>query len=105
VQYVLVNRYRDEHALPDLTDHPWPTLVDERSVQSGHAVLVDGVERSGLLLDTDPFVLGLAVELDDGRVLTAVLPRDDLPMLTVAFVSSTPLDDTATDRPGGTPPD
>jgi hypothetical protein len=105
VQYVLVNRYRDEHALPDLTDHPWPTLVDERSVQSGHPVLVDGVERSGLLLDTDPFVLGLAVELDDGRVVTAVLPRDDLPLLTVAFVSATPLDNAGTDRPGGTPPD
>ncbi|WIB37201.1 hypothetical protein [Curtobacterium sp. MCJR17_043] len=37
VQNVLVNQYRDEHALPDLTaEHTWPTLVDERSVQSGH---------------------------------------------------------------------
>lgn len=62
VQYVLVNQYRDEHALPDLTEHPWPALVDERSVQSGHPVLVDGVERPGLLLDTDPFVLGIAAE-------------------------------------------
>lgn len=92
VRYVLMNRYRDEHGIPDPTEHPWPTLVDERSVQSGHPVLVDGVERPGLLLDTDPFVLGLAIELDDGRVVTAVLPRDELPLLTVAFDSAAPLE-------------
>ncbi|PZE65667.1 hypothetical protein [Curtobacterium sp. MCBD17_021] len=91
VQYVLVNQYRDEHALPELTEHPWPTLVDERSVQSGHPVLVDGVERPGLLLDTDPFVLGIAAELDDERLVTAVFPRDELPLLTVAFDSAAPL--------------
>jgi hypothetical protein len=95
VQYVLMNQYRDEHGIPDPTEHPWPTLVDERSVQSGHPVLVDGVERPGLLLDTDPFVLGLATELDDGRLLTAVLPRDELPLLTVAFDSDTQLDPAA----------
>jgi len=92
VRYVLMNRYRDEHGIPDPTEHPWPTLVDERSVQPGHPVLVDGVERPGLLLDTDPFVLGLAIELDDGRLLTAVLPRDELPLLTVAFDSAAPLE-------------
>ncbi len=92
VRYVLMNQYRDEHGLPDPTEHPWPTLVDERSVQPGHPVLVDGVERPGLLLDTDPFVLGLATELDDGRLLTAVLPRDELPLLTVAFDSAAPLE-------------
>lgn len=91
VQYVLVNGYRDELALPESSEDPWPTLVDERSVQSGHPVLVDGVERPGLLLDTNPFVLGLATELDDGRLLTAVLPRDELPLLTIAFDSATPL--------------
>jgi hypothetical protein len=90
VQHVLVNQYREGHAVAD--DDHWPVLVDDRSVQSGHPVPVDGVERPGLLLDTDPFVLGIAAELDDGRVLTAVLPRDDLHLLTVAFDSATPLD-------------
>jgi hypothetical protein len=89
-QYVLVNEYRDEHARTE--DDRWPVLVDERSIQSGHPVLVDGVERPGLLLDTDPFVLGIATELDDGRLLTAVLPRDDLHLLTVAFDSAMPLE-------------
>jgi hypothetical protein len=102
VQYVLVNRYRHEHALPDVIRHPWPTLVDERSVQSGHPVVVDGVERPGLLLDTDPFVLGLATELDDGRHLTAVLPRDDLLLLTVAFDSAGPLEPGAGPAPAPT---
>ena len=92
VQSVLMNQYRDEHGLPDPTEDPWPALVDERSVQPEHPVLVDGVERPGLLLDTDPFVLGLATELDDGRVITAVLPRDELPLLTVAFDSAAPLE-------------
>jgi hypothetical protein len=92
VQKVLVNQYREEHALPDLTEEHWPVVVDERSVQSGHPVVVDGMERPGLLLDTDPFVVGLATVLDDGRVLTAVLPRDHLPLLTVTFDSAAPLD-------------
>lgn len=92
VQSVLVNQYREAHALPDVVEEHWPVVVDERSVQSGHPVLVDGVERRGFVLDTDPFVLGLATVLDDGRVLTAVLPRDDLGLLTVAFDSSASLD-------------
>lgn len=103
VQSVLMNQYRDEHGLPDPTEDPWPALVDERSVQSGHPVLVDGVERPGLLLDTDPFVLGLATVLDDGRVLTAVLPRDELPLLTVAFDSAAPLEPGAGPAPAPTP--
>ncbi|MDY1004140.1 hypothetical protein [Curtobacterium sp. CFBP9011] len=103
VRYVLMNQYRDEHGVPDPTEHPWPTLVDERSVQPGHPVLVDGVERPGLLLDTGPFVLGLATVLDDGRVLTAVLPRDELPLLTVAFDSAAPLEPGAGPAPAPTP--
>lgn len=103
MRHVLMNRCRDEHGIPDPTEHPWPVLVDERSVQSGHPVLVDGVERPGLLLDTDPFVLGLATVLDDGRVLTAVLPRDELPLLTVAFDSAAPLEPGAGPAPAPTP--
>jgi len=99
VQSVLMNQYRDEHGLPDPTEDPWPVLVDERSVQPGHRVLVDDVERPGLLLDTDPFVLGMAIELDDGRLLTAVLPRDELPLLTVAFDSAAPLEPGAAPAP------
>lgn len=81
VAYVLDNRYRDQHDLPS---------VDVRAVQPS-SVLVDGVEREGSMLDTDPFVLGLAVTLDAERTMTAVLPRDDLPLLHVAFTAAAAL--------------
>lgn len=86
-EYILTNRFREQLGLGTLDD--WVT-VPERALQSS-VVVVDGEERAGLLLDTDPFVFAVATALDDGRVLTAVVPRDDLPLITVAFRSSLPL--------------
>ncbi len=50
-------------------------------------MVVDIVERSGVLLDMDPYVIGIGVGLDDGQVLTAAISRVVLPLLQIAFVS------------------
>lgn len=87
-EYILTNRFGDELGLT------WPEWV--RSIPSAalqpSTVVVDGAGRAGLLLDTDPFVLGVATELDDGRILTAVVPRADLPFVTLEFRSDVPLE-------------
>jgi hypothetical protein len=48
---------------------------------------VDGGTRTGVRIDTDPNVYGVGVELDEQRSLTAVIPRDALPYLEVAFAT------------------
>jgi hypothetical protein len=91
VQHVLNNHFRSEHALPPMTGQTWAQLVTIRGVQHDHPVVVDSVERSGVLLDMDPYVVGIGVGLDDGRVLTAAIPRVALPLLQIAFLSGAPL--------------
>lgn len=88
-EYVLSNRFREQLGLVDGPEL-WPAPIPPAALQP-HEVVVDGAPRPGLLLDTDPFVLGLATELDDGRVVTVVVPRDDLPLLTLALVSDAPV--------------
>lgn len=95
VDHLLQNQFREEHALPSPVDGPWVELVTASAVQSGHPVVVDGDAHAGFLLDTDPFVLGVAVELDDGRVLTVALPREALAFVELALVSDAPLDPAA----------
>ena len=51
-------------------------------------MIIDGVDRQGVLLDMDPFVIGIGATLDDGRVLTAAIPGAELPLLQIEFVSS-----------------
>lgn len=88
-EYVLSNRFREQLGLqegPEL----WASPIPPAALQP-HDVVVDGAARPGLLLDTDPFVLGLATGLEDGRVVTVVVPRDELPLLTLELVSDAPV--------------
>ncbi|WP_163542301.1 hypothetical protein [Occultella kanbiaonis] len=49
-------------------------------------IRVDGQDVPGLRLDGDPDVLGLAADLGE-RILTAVLPREHVPFLRLAFAT------------------
>ena len=73
-----------------MAGQPWAELVSIRGVEHKHPVIVDDVERPGFLVDTDPFVIGIGATLDDGRVLTVAIPRAELPLLQIEFVSSGP---------------
>jgi hypothetical protein len=76
VNHIVMNHFR-----PYELDSP----VDERCVESGVPVQVDGVTHEGFRIDTDPHVYGVGVDLDAQTVLTSVIPRDALPYVEVAF--------------------
>ena len=76
VNHILMNQFRSyEPSSP----------VDERCVETGIPVQVDGVAHEGFRIDTDPHVYGVGVQLDARTVLTAAIPRDALPYVEVAF--------------------
>ena len=88
-EHVLTNRFREQLGLGH-DPGSWVDPIPPAALQS-RPVIVDGTARDGLLLDTDPFVLGLATALDDGRILTAVIPRDLLPYVVPEFASDVPI--------------
>lgn len=83
--YILMNQFCERLGLGV---HDWssPALTSERVVRRGVDVSIDGAVVSGSENDTDPFVYAVGAELPSGGTLTAVLPREHLPYLTLAFV-------------------
>ena len=86
-EHVLTNSYHERLGLEPME---WVTPIPPAALQAA-SIVVDGTPRSGVLLDTDPFVVGLGAELDDGRVVTVVVPRDELPHLTLELLSDLPI--------------
>lgn len=88
VNYVVMNMFREERVrggFPGELDG----RVEERHLRLGVPIRVDGMEVAGLRLDTDPHVLGLAVDLGD-RTLTVAVAREHLPYLRLAFRTRPP---------------
>ena len=82
VAYVAVNRF-DEHRGPGARwDRPELVAPGARRVAP---LVVDGAEVAGVAIEGDRHVLGLGALLDDGAILTAALPRDELEHVRVAF--------------------
>jgi hypothetical protein len=59
--------------------------VTAASIQRDAEVTVDGAIHRGIRIDTDPHVYAVAVRVGEGRTLTAVVPRDELGYVTLAF--------------------
>lgn len=85
--YVLRNRFREQLGLGDMPGPPRDRgfEVAERNVQHGFALEVEGRVVDGVRIDTDPFVYAVGADLGSGGTLTAVVPRDDLPYVMLAF--------------------
>jgi hypothetical protein len=86
VNYILVNSFRATRVDP-ASVHGFDGLsgaVHEKCVEHGVVVRVDGFERSGIRIDTDPDVYGVGVALG-GSLLTAVVPRDELRFIELSF--------------------
>lgn len=68
--------------------HDWdsPALASERVLRHGVDVVIDGVTLQGAEIDTDPFVYAVGAKLTSGGTLTAIVPREYLPYLTLEFV-------------------
>jgi hypothetical protein len=83
--YILINRYRRERRLGGNIWDGHALDIRKRLANREVAVRVDGVEVQGVEMDTNPFVYGVGASLEQGGVLTAVLPRDDLKYIRLEF--------------------
>lgn len=84
VNHILMNSFRDLRmvgGIPGDLDAP----VAERHIETA-TVLVDGTNLPGMRIDTDPHVYAVGVALTD-RILTAVVARDYLPHVSLAFTT------------------
>jgi hypothetical protein len=89
--HILMNRFRKELGLGDVSTDRFAARLTERAVNPRAIVTVDGIEMPAYEIDTDPFVCAIGVELEVGTVVTAVVPRDDLEYVQIAFARrSTP---------------
>ncbi|MFG6277722.1 hypothetical protein [Microbacterium sp. 5K110] len=82
--HFLRNSFREELGLP-----AGPTTADAWKVKASavadSSISVDGEERPGVHIDTDPFVYAVGVRVNEHVVCTTVLPRDSLPFLTLSL--------------------
>lgn len=90
VDYILHNSFRVEYGLGDPTEEPWKPLVRRAAVQRAGVIVDDAVLDTGVMIDTDPFVIGLGAPLPDGRAFTAVVSRSLLDFVTLEFVADGP---------------
>ena len=88
-RHVVMNHFREAAGIEG---HNWdsPALPRESGVRQGVVVRIDDTEVNGAELDTDPFVYAVGAELSNGSILTAVLPRDELSYVELAFTARTP---------------
>jgi len=80
--YVLTNTFRDQRVVGGVTgelDSP----VAEHHLERA-SVSLDGIDVPGWRIDTDPHVYSVGADLGD-RILTAVVARDHLPQVILAF--------------------
>lgn len=98
--YILMNQFREQLGLGV---HDWssPALTSERAVRRDVDVSIDGAVVSGSEIDTDPLVYAIGAKLPSGGALTAAVPRDHLPYLTLTFVRAPPLTPGHAQRPRG----
>lgn len=87
--HILTNTFRDQRVVggfPGSLDAP----IQEHHIEPTN-VRIDGVDAPGLRIDTDPHVYALGADLGD-RILTAVVAREYLPHISLAF-ETRPLSD------------
>ena len=84
VNYILRNMFREQRVVggfPGELDSP----VTERNIEPV-TLPIDGVGVPATRIDTDPHVYAVGADLGD-RILTAVVARDYLPQVTLAFAT------------------
>lgn len=83
--HILMNQFREQLGL---SMHDWssPAFTSKRVVRRDVDIVLDGAVLPGAEIDTDPFVYSLGAKLPSGGTLTAVVPREHQPNLTLEFV-------------------
>jgi hypothetical protein len=82
---ILRNVFRKELGLGDTAVDRFVSPLTERCINRESVVTVDGVKVPALEIDTDPWVYAIGAELWSDTVLTAVVPRDELGYIRLAF--------------------
>ena len=85
VNHILVNQFGGSYPSSPIEKPDSHPLVDERSLESGFTVAINGAEVGGFRIDTDPDVIGIGADLGADGLLTAVIPRDELRLIQLAF--------------------
>jgi hypothetical protein len=80
-----MNRFRVELRLGDISSDRFAARLTERVVNDRVSVRVDGVEKPAIEIDADPYVYAIGGEIGGGTVVTAVVPRDELDYVRLAF--------------------
>ena len=85
VNYILMNQFRGQLGLPSgpTSDTTW--RVTESAVNPAVTVRVNDVDTPAAEIDTDPFVYAIGVSIAPDIVATAVIPREHLGYVDVAF--------------------
>lgn len=84
--YILRNQFREELGI-GIQDWDSPALATERTVRHGVELIIDGAPVTGAMIETDPFVYAVGAKLSNGGTLTAVVPREHLPCITLEFAT------------------
>lgn len=88
VDHVLRNRFSEVIGWTGRFLDPVPPAdVTPAAVQHRVPFQLDGVEREGIKIDTDPFVFGIGAQLDRHTAVTAVVPRDVLDLVVLEFAT------------------
>lgn len=88
--YILMNQFREELALPPGPTFGGPWQVGRSSVNTAATLEIDGLEVAAFEIDTDPFVYAIGAQLRDDLVTTVVIAREHLPYVRVALQTHTP---------------
>lgn len=85
--YILINQYRERLGLDHGPTTYGPWSVTESAVNPAAPARVDGVEVPAVEIDTDPLVYALGLTLDEHVIVTAVIPREHLDHVRIAFAT------------------
>lgn len=91
-EHILRNNFREELGLPTPPTRMHEVEVSSAAIEHGIALVLDRAEVDGVRLDTDPFVFGVAADLGPHGTFSAVVSRDDLPLLDFSFRSTSVAD-------------
>lgn len=86
VSHILMNQFRQELGLGNPWDQP-PSAATGLTINDQAAVLVDGLEVPAVEVDTSPFVYGIGAGLPNGGTVTVVLPRAELSLIQIQFMT------------------
>lgn len=85
--YILMNQYREALGLDDgpVTYGLWS--VRESAVNSAARAWINGAKRPAAEIDTDPFVYAIGWVKNERTIVTAVIPREHLDHIRIAFAT------------------